>query len=215
MLSVNSKKTASIAGECISIMTGSRPQPRHRAICVHRNQKSASANTQRQNPFWHQKARRRTRAAATICVLYNKKPIHSRHSIDISEIVTSPCGKDTISNNPTLTFFVRHFVKHKFVPVYQSSSSSLSLCMAFLRASSASAKLPPRLGVGVLLRLVSEPLVPLRLMPESRCCRSAGFLPAAGRLAGGAGGVGLALATGGAGGGRGAGAGAGAACSST
>lgn len=97
--------------------------------------------------------------------------------------------------------------------VYQSSSSSLWLCMAFLRASRASAKLPPRLGVGVLLRLVSDPLAPLRLMPESRGCSSAGLRPAAGRFAGGAGG--LALPAGGGGGARGAGAGAGGACSST
>lgn len=100
--------------------------------------------------------------------------------------------------------------------VYQSSSSGFLFCIAFFLARSASARLPPRLGVGVLLRLPSDPLAPLRLMPESRCCRSAGLRPAAaGRLAGGAGGVGLALTAGGAGGARGAGAGAGAACSST
>lgn len=87
--------------------------------------------------------------------------------------------------------------------------------MAFFRAKSASARLPPRLGVGVVLRLVSDPLAPLRLMPESRWVRSAGLRPAAGRFAGGAGGIGLDLAAGGAGGGRGVGAGAGAACSST
>lgn len=50
---------------------------------------------------------------------------------------------------------------------YQSSFS-FSLCMAFLRARRASARLPPKLGVGVVLRLPSEPLAPLRLMPESR-----------------------------------------------
>lgn len=80
--------------------------------------------------------------------------------------------------------------------------------MAFFLARRASAKLPPRLGVGVLLRL-SDPLGVLRLMPESRCWSSAGLRPAAGRLAGGAGGVGL--ERGGAGGARGAGG----ACSST
>ena len=86
---------------------------------------------------------------------------------------------------------------------YQSSSSSFSRCMAFLRARRASARLPPRLGVGVLLRLPVLPFSVLRLMPESRCCSSAGLRLAAGRLAGGCGGVGL--ARGGAGGARGAG----------
>lgn len=80
------------------------------------------------------------------------------------------------------------------------------------------------LGVGVLLRLLSEPPFAFRLMPESRGCAAAGFLPAAGRLVGGCGGVGLLRAAcavpfvGGGGGARGAGAGAGggaAACSST
>ncbi|AEO53324.1 hypothetical protein MYCTH_2294482 [Thermothelomyces thermophilus ATCC 42464] len=93
--------------------------------------------------------------------------------------------------------------------------------MAFFLASSASARLPARLGVGVLLLLLSEPFM---LMPESRACRPAGFLPATGRLAGGCGAAGLAraatpfaaAAAGGGGGGRGAGAGAGAgSCSST
>jgi hypothetical protein len=93
--------------------------------------------------------------------------------------------------------------------------------MAFFRASSASAKLPARLGVGVLLLLLSDP--PLTPTPESRVCSPAGFLPAAGRLAGGWGAAGFALAAapfaaGGGGGGRGAATGAGAgagACSST
>jgi hypothetical protein len=74
--------------------------------------------------------------------------------------------------------------------------------MAFCRARSASAKLPPRLGVGVLLLLLSEPLAPLRLMPESRGCGSAGLRPAAGRFAGGAGGAGFGLLAGGGGGAR-------------
>jgi hypothetical protein len=96
--------------------------------------------------------------------------------------------------------------------------------MAFLRARSASAReLAARLGVGVLLRLLSEPFA-FRLMPESRGCGAgAGFLPAAGRFTGGCGGVGLARAApfcaGGGGGARGAaagaGGGAGAAISST
>lgn len=98
-------------------------------------------------------------------------------------------------------------------PHHQSSSSSF-LAIAFFRASSASASEPARLGVGVLLRLLSDPPAPLdpaRLIPESRGCSAAGFLP--GR-AGGVGAAGLArpLATGGGGGARGAGA---AACSST
>ncbi len=90
--------------------------------------------------------------------------------------------------------------------------------MACFLASSASAKLPARLGVGVLLLLLSDPF---RLMPESRACSPAGFLPAAGRLAGGCGAEGFARAAppfgaGGGGGGRGAATGAGAgACSST
>lgn len=90
--------------------------------------------------------------------------------------------------------------------IYQSSSASFfCFCIAFFLAKRASAKLPPRLGCGVELLLLSELLAaPFKLMPESRCCRSAGFRAAAGRLAGGTGGVGLALATGGAGGGRGA-----------
>lgn len=98
--------------------------------------------------------------------------------------------------------------------VYQSSSSSL-FAMAFFLANNASAKLPARLGVGVLLLLPSDPF---KLMPESRACSAAGFFPAAGRLAGGCGAAGLAFAApftaGGGGGGRGAATGAGA-CSST
>lgn len=93
--------------------------------------------------------------------------------------------------------------------------------MAFFLANKASAKLPARLGVGVLLLLVSEPF---RLMPESRACSAAGFLAVAGRLTGGCGAAGFALAAaaaaaapfgaGGGGGGRGAATGAGS-CSST
>lgn len=64
---------------------------------------------------------------------------------------------------------------------YQSSSSSF-LAMAFFRAKSASAKLPAKLGVGVLLLLLS---VPFRLMPESRGCTAVGLRPAVGRLTGG------------------------------
>lgn len=88
--------------------------------------------------------------------------------------------------------------------------------MAFFLASSASARLPARLGVGVLLLLLSDPF---KLIPESRACSPAGFLPAAGRFAGGCGAAGFALAAepltaGGGGGGRGAATGA-ASCSST
>jgi hypothetical protein len=88
--------------------------------------------------------------------------------------------------------------------------------MAFFRANKASAKLPARLGVGVLLLLLSDPF---RLMPESRACSPAGFLPAAGRLAGGWGAAGFPLAAaplaaGGGGGGRGAAIG-GASCTSS
>lgn len=84
--------------------------------------------------------------------------------------------------------------------------------MAFFLASSASASDPARLGVGVLLRLLSDPpLAPARLMPESRGCSATGFRP--GR-AGGVGAAGLARPLGGGGGARGDGAGA-AACSST
>lgn len=87
--------------------------------------------------------------------------------------------------------------------------------MAFFRASRASAKLPAKLGVGVLLLLLSDPFM---LIPESRACSPAGFLPAAGRLAGGCGAAGFARApfagAGGGGGGRGAATGGGA-CSST
>jgi hypothetical protein len=102
------------------------------------------------------------------------------------------------------------------MPFHQSSSSCF-LAMAFLRARSASAKLPAKLGVGVLLLLPSEP--PFRLMAESRACSGAGLRPAAGRLTGGCGGVGLPLAAplaaaGGGGGGLGAATGGGA-CSST
>jgi hypothetical protein len=92
--------------------------------------------------------------------------------------------------------------------------------MAFFLARRASARLPARLGVGVLLRLPSEPFAPFKLIPESRCCRTAGFRPAAGRFPGGCGGVGfdrivaVPFCDGGGGGNRGAGAGAGA-CSST
>lgn len=80
----------------------------------------------------------------------------------------------------------------------------------------------------MLLRLLSEPPLAFRLIPESRGCGgAAGFFPAVGRFAGGCGGVGLFRAAvavavpfwlGGGGGARGARAGAGggaAACSST
>ncbi len=91
--------------------------------------------------------------------------------------------------------------------------------MACFLASSASARPPAKLGVGVLLLLLSDPFM---LMPESRaanCGAGAGFLPAAGRLAGGVGLAPLAAdplvgAAGGGGGGRGAATGAGV-CSST
>jgi len=101
--------------------------------------------------------------------------------------------------------------------IYHQSSSSSFLAIAFFRANKASASPPAMLGVGVLLRLPSDPF---KLIPESRagsCGAAAGFLPAAGRFAGG---VGLAarepnpLAAGGGGGGRGAATGGGA-CSST
>jgi hypothetical protein len=70
-----------------------------------------------------------------------------------------------------------------------------------------------------VLLLPSDPFAPFRLMPESRCCRPAGFLPAAGRFAGGCGAAGLPrpagpFVRGGGGGSRGATTGAGA-CSST
>lgn len=81
--------------------------------------------------------------------------------------------------------------------IYQSSSSLFCcLCIAFFLASRASARLPPKLGCGVVLRLFSELalLAPFKLIPESRCWRSAGFRAAAGRLAGGAGGAGFVLA---------------------
>jgi hypothetical protein len=55
---------------------------------------------------------------------------------------------------------------------------------------SASANEPARLGVGVVLLLLSDPFV-FRLIAESRGCRTPDFLPATGRLAGGWGGVGL------------------------
>ena len=92
--------------------------------------------------------------------------------------------------------------------------------MAFFLASSASARPPATLGVGVLLLLLSLPPFPFRLMPESLGCRAAGLRPAAGRFWGGCGGVGFALpfaaaaTAGGGGGGLGATTGA-AACSST
>ena len=92
--------------------------------------------------------------------------------------------------------------------------------MAFFLANNASASPPAKLAVGVLLLLPSDPL---RLMPESRagnCGAGAGFLPAAGRLAGGVGFappfvlVPFAAEDGGGGGGLGAATGAGC-CSST
>lgn len=127
--------------------------------------------------------------------------------------------QSNVSNNASLAAF-RHRLSHSFriqtTPrsnpksprslAHQSSSSSF-LAMAFFLASSASARDGPRLGVGVLLRLLSEPFGPVRLMPESRACRAAGFLP--GR-AGGVGAAGLARPLGGGGGARGAATGAGA-----
>lgn len=97
--------------------------------------------------------------------------------------------------------------------LHQSSSSSSFLCIAFFLASNASAKLPAKFGFDELAPFSAPPL---RLIPESLACSAAGFLPAAGLFAGGAGGVGFALpfGAGGGGGARGAGAGA-AACSST
>ena len=66
----------------------------------------------------------------------------------------------------------------------------MALCLAF----SASANPPAKLGVGVLRPLS----VPLTLKPESRGAGGGAGLrpPAAGRFAGGAGGVGLARTTG-------------------
>lgn len=93
--------------------------------------------------------------------------------------------------------------------LYQSSSSSF-LAMAFFLANSASARLGPKLGVGVLLLLESEPF--WRLIPLSRGCKAAGLRPG---LAGGVGAAGLERPLGGGGGARGAATGAGAACSST
>lgn len=97
---------------------------------------------------------------------------------------------------------------------HQSSSSSF-LAIAFFRASNASAKLGPKLGVGVLLLLPeSDPFC--KLIPLSRGCSAAGLRP--GR-AGGVGAAGLARPLGGGGGARAAAAGGGgggaAACSST
>lgn len=103
---------------------------------------------------------------------------------------------------------------HKFdhpnppCPAHQSSSSSF-FAIAFFLANNASAKLGPKLGVGVLLLLESEPF--WRLIPLSRGCNAAGLRPG---LAGGVGAAGLARPLGGGGGARGAAAGAGA-CSST
>ena len=63
--------------------------------------------------------------------------------------------------------------------------------MALCLARSASANPPAKLGVGVF-RPLSFPLLLLRLIPESRGAGGgAGFLPAAGLLAGGAGGLGF------------------------
>jgi hypothetical protein len=78
---------------------------------------------------------------------------------------------------------------------HQSSSSSFPFCIALCLALKASASPPARLGVGVL-RPLSVPLPPpLRLIPESLgAAGAAGFLPATGRFAGGAGGVGFARA---------------------
>lgn len=81
--------------------------------------------------------------------------------------------------------------------IHQSSSSSRPLDIALCLAFKASAKPPAKL-FGVL-RPLSVPLpFALTLMPESRGAGGgAGFLPpAAGLLAGGAGGVGLFLTTG-------------------
>lgn len=81
-----------------------------------------------------------------------------------------------------------------FFSVYQSSSSSfLELpCIALCLARNASARPPAKLGVGVLRPLLLPlPLFEI-LIPESRGAGGgAGFRPATGRFAGGAGGVGL------------------------
>jgi hypothetical protein len=76
--------------------------------------------------------------------------------------------------------------------IYQSSSSLRSFCIALCLALKASASPPAKLGVGVL-RPLSVPLPLLfMLMPESRgASGGAGLRPAAGRFAGGAGGVGF------------------------
>lgn len=121
---------------------------------------------------------------------------------------------------------IHSHTQHSFIrlstrqSIYQSSASSCFLAIAFFLASNASARPPARLGVGVVLLLPSDPpFAPFRLMPESRCCSAAGFLPAAGRFAGGCGAEGLPrpagpFVRGGGGGSRGATTGAGA-CSST
>lgn len=77
---------------------------------------------------------------------------------------------------------------------HQSSSSSLPFWIALCLALNASASPPAKLGVGVFRPLsVPLPEPPFKLIPESRgASTGVGFLPpAAGRLAGGAGGVGF------------------------
>ena len=78
--------------------------------------------------------------------------------------------------------------------IYQSSSSSLPLCIALCLALKASANPPAKLGV---LRPLSPPLLVI-LVPESRGAGGGIGLrpPAAGRFDGGAGGCGLARMTG-------------------
>lgn len=80
-------------------------------------------------------------------------------------------------------------------PFHQSASSFRSRCIALCLAFKASARPPAKLGVGVLRPLS---VVPLTLIAESRGAGGGAGLrpPAAGRFAGGAGGVGLALTTG-------------------
>lgn len=101
------------------------------------------------------------------------------YSVEPNQLNTGE--ESTLTDRPI--YLLSH--KHSHAQFAHQPSSSSFFAIAFFLANSASARLPAKLGVGVLLRLLSEPFAPARLIPESRGCDGTGFRPAAGLFAGG------------------------------
>lgn len=142
----------------------------------------------RNGTFW-KKSKRQARASPRWWSRYNPKQ-KNRPVSACPGLLRLTCGPSSASSLSSRShgrirglesiYLPTHICKASFI-VHQSSSSSL-LCIAVCRAFKAFARAPARgAWVGVLLRLLSEPLP----MPESRDCKAAGFLLAAGRFVGG------------------------------